>query len=178
MHQSVMDFVAAVVEQFGLRDAKNVMEIGSYDVNGSVRGLFAASATPAYVGVDARHGPGVDLVHSSGYPLPFPDGRFDVAVSTETLEHDRRPWLTVAEMGRLIKPDGIVIVTARGFGFPQHDYPSDYWRFTPEGLFILLQDAGLRVVGTCADPDPTAPGVLGIARKLVISAMGSVLPKN
>jgi len=42
------------------------------------------------------------------------------------------------EVYRVLKPDGIVVVTSV-MNFPIHEYPFDYWRFTPEGFKSLLK---------------------------------------
>src|SRR5690606_27806966 len=54
MHESVLAWVAGQVHARGLA-ALDVIELGSYDVNGSVRPLFVGD----YTGIDMRPGPGV-----------------------------------------------------------------------------------------------------------------------
>lgn len=61
-----------------------ILEIGSLDINGTVRDFFTACD---YVGVDLEPGPGVDLV-ASGHELDLALGSFDVAVSAECFEHN------------------------------------------------------------------------------------------
>lgn len=145
MHDSVREFVADVVEAQQIA-GRSVLEMGSLDVNGTVRDFF----TGPYVGIDAQAGPGVDYVCRS-WDTPFEAGSFDVVVSTEMLEHDERPALTFKEANRLLPHHGHLIVTARGPGFPQHDYPSDYWRFTPDDMSTLARAAGFEVVRSVAD---------------------------
>lgn len=136
----VYDWVEDVVKRHGLGRSQ-VLEVGSLDVNGSVSGVFYGR----YWGVDIRCGPGVDQV-ADGEALPFPDGSYAVVISTDTLEHVERPWRFVAEMGRVVKPGGHVIVTTVGYDFPEHDHPHDFWRFGKGALEILLGDAGLDVI--------------------------------
>ncbi len=160
MHASVYTFVETAVARYGMHGP--TLEVGSYNVNGSTRHLFELP----YTGIDTRPGPGVDLVvdGSIGY-YQANAGTFGVVVSTETLEHDPRPWVTVNGMGLALRPGGWCVLTARGYGFPVHDYPSDYWRFTPEAFAILLYDAGLTVLEVSPDPDPASPGVFAVALK-------------
>src|SRR5437660_12882406 len=85
-HPEQRGFFAAVAEanQRLITGAK-VLEIGSYDVNGSVRSLF--SAAHEYVGVDLQGGPGVDLI-AFGNEIDHPDGSYDVTLSGSCFEHD------------------------------------------------------------------------------------------
>jgi SAM-dependent methyltransferase len=151
MHDSVMAWVGREVRAHGLR-TRATLEVGSLDVNGSVRRHFAGD----YVGVDMRDGPGVDIVGTAD-ALPFPDGAFDVVVSTEMLEHDPSPWLSLAEMRRVLRPGGHLLLTTRGNGFGEHHEPDDFWRFMPGSMPRLLELAGCEPVAM--ETDPEVPGV-------------------
>lgn len=146
-----MSWVRSQVAEHGLAP-KRTLEVGSLDVNGSVRPLFRGT----YVGVDMRAGPGVDVVATAD-ALPFVDASFDVVVSTEMLEHDPAPWLSLPEMGRVLRAGGHLILTTRGNGFGEHDEPSDYWRFLPAARSRLLELAGCSPVAMALDPE--MPGV-------------------
>ena len=158
MHDSVMGWVAGEVAGHGLA-ARHVLEVGSLDVNGSVRPLFAGP----YTGVDMRSGPGVDVVAFAD-ALPFPDSSFDVVVSTEMLEHDPSPWLSLAEMGRVLRPGGHLVLTTRGNGFGEHLEPGDYWRFMPGARGRLLELAGCDAVTMALDPEVPGIFVHGVRR--------------
>ena len=93
------------------------IEIGSYDVNGTLRSTFAGATT--YVGVDLEHGPGVDLV-AFGHEVDEPDGAFDVAVSGSCFEHDPHWRETFTNMVRLTRPGGLVAFSCASNGFPEH----------------------------------------------------------
>ena len=94
-----MQWVAEKRDEFNLIGPK-ILEVGSYDVNGSVRPLFSRAGS--YVGVDFRPGPGVDLTMNA-HCLKFPDRSFDLVISTEMLEHDDQFWVSLQEMGRVLK---------------------------------------------------------------------------
>jgi len=117
-HEQQSRFVSLVDALFlpkskgGLR----VLEVGSHEVNGSNRRVFPGSN---YTGVDLCAGPGVDIV-SSGHELKFPDGAFDVTLSTECFEHNPHWRETFANMHRMTAPDGVVIVTCAGRGRLEH----------------------------------------------------------
>ena len=154
MHESVLSWAAKEVAIREISELRT-LEVGSCDVNGTVRQFFKGD----YVGVDRDEGPGVDQQVVPGEPLPFDDDSFDVVISTEMLEHDMRPWKTVCEMARVLKPGGTMLLTARGYdergAFHVHN-PPDYWRYSGDALGVLALDAGL--VNISVYRDPQVPG--------------------
>lgn len=159
MHESVHEWIGQKVDQYGLVD-QFVLEVGSYNVNGTVRDWF----TGPYVGIDIRQGPQVDMVASSHH-IPFRDNVFDVVLSCEVLEHDPFFWVSMREVGRVLKPGGHLLLTTRGFGFPQHDYPWDLWRFSLQTVPILLSEAALIHVESQEDPQDEHEGIFLVGRK-------------
>jgi len=100
----------------------SVLEIGSLNINGTVRDLFADCT---YVGVDVAPGPGVDVV-GLGQELDYADEAFDVAISAECFEHNPA-WLeTFANMRRMCS--GLVVFTCATEGRAEHGTA----RSTPE----------------------------------------------
>jgi len=151
VHDSVRSWAASIVWGFGLAELPT-LEVGSLDVNGGVRGLF----TGEYVGIDMRPGPGVDI-EMNAHALGFVDDRFDVVVCTEVLEHDPAFWQTLAEIGRVLRPGGHLILTTRGNGFMLHEFPGDLWRFMPDSGEVLAVLASCECIESIADPQ--APGI-------------------
>lgn len=78
----------------------------------------------------------------NGDRLPFEDGSFDTVLSIQVLEHTPHPRLLVAEMARVLKKDGALILAAP-FSFRLHEEPHDYFRYSPHGLRELCHEAGL-----------------------------------
>lgn len=157
MHRSVNEWVDGMINDFGLA-ARRTLEVGSYNVNGSVRDSF----TGLYVGLDMRNGTGVDIVGNAA-SLPFTDRAFGVVVSTEMLEHCSKPYEAVREMGRVLSSRGTLLLTARGPGFPRHGYPDDFFRFTPGDFEAMMHVADVQPV--LIQQDPEHPGVFGIGVK-------------
>lgn len=126
-----------------------VLEVGSFDVNGSPRIHFTDKQRfPSYVGIDMRDGPSVDVVMNS-QNIGFPDESFDVIVDSERMEHDNRFWVTVKEQYRVARPGAHILLTTRSWGaFPPHDYPSDYWRFMDNGVRDVLEYGGFKCLAT------------------------------
>lgn len=163
MHESVLQWVGETLMSADIA-GRSVLEVGSYDVNGSVRPTVLALEPASYTGVDQSAGPGVDQVVSAvDLVAKFGAGSFDVVISTEMLEHveDWRP--IVAEMVNVLAPGGLLVLTTRSPGFPYHPYPVDTWRYTVDGMGQILAAAGL--VARELVSDPQAPGVFAIARK-------------
>lgn len=158
MHESVFAWVAERVAALGLGAATPVLEVGSCDVNGSIRCHFDQKD---YTGVDIAEGPGVDVVVRPT-ELPFVADRFAVVVSTEMLEHAEFPERVVGEMIRVLHPSGTLLLTTRSEGFPYHN-PPDYHRFSAEQLGSLLRGAGF--VRCIVTMDPQVPGVFAVAYK-------------
>jgi SAM-dependent methyltransferase len=76
-----------------------------------------------------------------GSVLPLADGEVDAVLCTETLEHVQEPAFFLNELKRALAPRGRLILTVP-FAARWHFVPYDYWRFTPSGLKLLLQQAG------------------------------------
>jgi len=105
-----------------------VVEIGSQNVNGSIKEHFPGVA---YVGVDFAPGKDVDVVLEDPYRLPFPDDHADAIVTSSCFEHSEFFWLTFVECARVLKPGGLMYLNAPSNG-PVHGYPVDCWRFYPD----------------------------------------------
>ncbi|WP_344302266.1 hypothetical protein [Nocardioides bigeumensis] len=115
-----------------IKDAK-VLEIGSYDVNGSVRRTFAAASE--HVGVDLVEGPGVDRI-GFGHEVVDATGTYDITLSTECFEHDPHWRETFANMVRLTRPGGLVTFTCASRGRPEHGTQRTQPSMSPGTQFV------------------------------------------
>jgi len=101
-----------------------------------------------HVGVDLPSGPhGTDAVDviGSAYDTTLEDGSFDVVLCSEVLEHLETPLVAIEEMHRLLRTDGIVILTVPFF-WHIHEAPRDFYRYTKFGLRYLLETGGFEVI--------------------------------
>jgi len=129
MTPAIQEWVRSKIECGMIPKGGKILEIGSRDVNGSVRQFFDGQ----YIGIDAEAGPGVDMV-SSAHELHIYAGTFDTVLCLEMLEHDPKPWLTRAEMYRVLKPGGTMVISVPTNGFPEHKYPLDCFRYLPDAF--------------------------------------------
>src|SRR5688500_11947557 len=80
----------------------------------------------------------------NGDSLPFDAESFDTVLSVQVLEHTPHPARLIADMARVMKRDGLLILMAP-FSFRLHEEPHDYFRYTPHGLRELCERAALEV---------------------------------
>jgi hypothetical protein len=92
----------------------SVLEIGSLDINGTVRDFYNATK---YIGVDVGEGKGVDIV-AEGQDLDFDNRSFDVTVSAECFEHNPYWKETFLNMYRMASK--FVIFTCASEGRSEH----------------------------------------------------------
>ncbi|MBU3926059.1 class I SAM-dependent methyltransferase [Patescibacteria group bacterium] len=94
---------------------------------------------PNRTAVDIINHKDVDVVADVHNLSMFKDAEFENVLCTEALEHFYNPFLAISEIKRVLKKNGILILTTR-FIFPLHEVPNDYFRFTEYGLKYLLKD--------------------------------------
>lgn len=108
--------------------------------------LFTDQVT-AHVGVDlptSRSRSTVVDVYASGLALPFRAGAFDAVLCTEVLEHVPEPNQLLAEVARVLRPGGALVLTVPWL-WATHELPHDYYRYTEFGLRYLLTANGFTV---------------------------------
>lgn len=135
---------------------RRVLEVGSYDVNGSLRPGLTALGPARYLGVDLEEGPGVDeICDATEIVARHGEAAWDVVVCTELLEHVWDWRAVVRNLKGALAPGGKLVVTTRSIGFPYHLFPFDFWRFeVPDARMIFGDLVDLRV-----EPDPEMAGV-------------------
>ncbi len=147
MHAAAYSFVADMVTKFG--PFVTVLEVGSRDVNGSVRGLFNGAA---YTGVDVVDGPGVDVVADAAESLP--GGPYDAVVCCETFEH-ASGWVAIVDnASRVLASGGWLLMTMAGPGREPHSAidgghvraGEHYANIDPDELGSAVRHAGLATI--------------------------------
>jgi len=109
--------------------------------------------TSEYIGIEhegvfpsthASSAEGRPDLYYDGHRLPFEDKSFDTVLSVQVLEHTPKPQSLLNEMARVLRPGGLLILSAP-FSARLHEQPHDYFRYTPHGLRSMCEEAGLDV---------------------------------
>jgi len=118
------------------------LEVGAKDYGNTqdLRSVFHGQGE--YVGVDIEPGPGVDVVADFTRPFAEVDSRlggqrFGTIFCLSVMEHCAQPLAMAENLTRLLLPGGKICISAP-FAYQFHAYPSDYWRFTHEGVKLLF----------------------------------------
>ncbi len=134
------EFGRIVIKEDDIR-GKDILEVGAYDVNGSMRPHVQSLNPRKYVGVDIAAGPGVDFVADVTALLDhFEYGSFDVVIATEVLEHVKNWRKAVSNIKHIVKPGGRVIITVPSKGCGFHGCPEDHWRYESEDIKTIFSD--------------------------------------
>jgi len=121
MHTQAMKFVESIKDSMPqyFNDV-DVFEVGSQNINGTVRNLFKPNR---YLGVDLYDGRDVDWVGTATQYIDshIEDVRaFHVSISTEVFEHDKEWRDTFMAMYHATKLGGLVLFTCATTGRSEH----------------------------------------------------------
>lgn len=116
-----------------------IYEFGSYQVSGQINFANLRKFFPnkKYIGADMRKGPGVDVILNL-HEIKLPAESVGTVLLLDTIEHVEFPRKALNEIYRILKPDGILIISSH-MNYAIHSHPFDYWRFTPEAFRSLLK---------------------------------------
>jgi len=185
-HKEQFEFIQRVRDAFpDFFQSKRVLEIGSLDINGTVRGFFSDCE---YLGLDVAEGKGVDLV-LEGQDYDAPDRSYDLVISCEAMEHNPHWKETLDNMIRLTRPGGLIIMSCATIGRPEHGTPRSepssspltvekgwnyYWNLTPTDIRnkVKLKDlAAWRMACNWDSYDLYFLGIKGPAMKTPVESI-------
>jgi SAM-dependent methyltransferase len=81
--------------------------------------------------------PCIDILCDIADMKSIPDESIGLVLNCESLEHIQYPQKAIDEIHRVLRPNGLLILTTV-MHFKIHRTPKDYWRFTPDGIELLL----------------------------------------
>lgn len=168
MHYSSLMIVRQLLKQHLLTDAAlmsrplRVLDVGGADVNGSYRTLFERIGAN-YRAADIALGSGVDVVIAPDGRIDLESNSCDVVVSGQTFEHAWNFWALFAEMVRVCRVDGLIIVIAPSDG-SEHRYPVDCYRFLPDSFRALADSNDVDLVECFRSPFGPFFDLVGVFR--------------
>jgi SAM-dependent methyltransferase len=120
-------------------EGRNVLDIGCGTM--PYRPIFRARGAQ-YIGADIDGTPDI-LIDDEG-SLGLVDESVDYVVSFQVLEHVRDVPAYLSTIRRVLRNDGRMFISTHGV-WPYHPHPTDFWRWTRDGLRVTLEDAGFQV---------------------------------
>lgn len=78
----------------------------------------------------------VDII-ADVHDIPLEDSSVDAVIVTGLIEHIKNPVSAVDELYRILKPNGTIFASVP-FIQPYHPHPTDFQRFTIEGIEMLF----------------------------------------
>jgi SAM-dependent methyltransferase len=185
MHPQIAEAIHQIVRDSGMTPAR-VLEVGGVVGPKSLLAAPELQQAERYCLnlVPMRSSDGIRTVTGSGNDMHmFPNESFDMVLSNATLEHDKHFWLTVAEMRRVLRPDGLMVIGVPGFlpnqpedtskstsTFRVH-YKFDYYRFSTQAVEEVFFD-GMYDVTLFPILEP--PRIIGYGRKSALPNRAAV----
>ena len=136
VHDTAREHGRLFFQLYGSDTLRTVVELGSQDVNGTLREHCPLNVH--YIGLDIMPAKGVDLVINPDLPLPLVSESVDAVVTSSAFEHDVCFWATFLELVRILRPGGLLYVNVPSNG-AFHRYPLDCWRFYPDAGVALTR---------------------------------------
>jgi SAM-dependent methyltransferase len=128
---------------------KSVLEIGAYNINGTIRDVVMPLTPASYVGVDLVAGPGVDEICDACHLVDvYGSKAFEVIIACSLLSYIKDWRSAISNMKQVCKSKGILFIVTvsrwqyRTFG----DDTRDYWRFSARDLRHIFSDCLINVL--------------------------------
>ena len=116
-HFQQLKFIECTNEYLSSPVFNHVLEIGSYDINGSIKEIFSFNN---YLGLDLIDGPGVDKVYDGADMSFLPDASFDLVISSECFEHNPHWENNIVDMYQKLRSNCHMLVTCASRGRAEH----------------------------------------------------------
>jgi len=140
VYQKIRNNVSAFInQQAGIYDSDLVklLDIAPQEHAGARQ--FFLNSQVFTADIDEKSGANYIIDICKNNEKEVPSSTFDIIVCTEVLEHTLNPFLAIEEIHRLLKPEGVLLMSTP-FDFRIHGPLPDCWRFTEHGIKALLND--------------------------------------
>ncbi|MDO9215271.1 MAG: methyltransferase domain-containing protein [Methylococcales bacterium] len=143
-HYISLSLIGNWLQDVAFSEASGVML--DYGCGGQPYKNFFMPKLSRYIGADVSAADGIclDIEIEPQQALALDGASIDTLLSTQTLEHIEDIEFYISECARLVRPDGVLILTAP-MQWRHHEVPYDYWRFTRYGLISLLERHGFSI---------------------------------
>ncbi|MAE71317.1 MAG: hypothetical protein CME06_12730 [Gemmatimonadetes bacterium] len=152
-------FVRRIVEDLVKHDVVSgkIIDVGAgWDgVLGEDCDQWLTRGENSHIRLDQETYPRTDIVANAQHMPDVDTDAFDSLLCLEVLEHCTNPFELSREILRVLRPGGAAVISAP-MNYVIHEHPGDYWRFTPDGLKMLLND-GADVIREDVEGDPEHP---------------------
>ncbi len=125
-----------------------------------------------YLTADLAGNDRADITIARDGGLPLASGVASAVLSSQVLEHVPDPRRYLAEAHRVLAPDGVLLLSTHG-AWRYHPDPTDYWRWTREGLELELDNAGFHPIWMRGVLGPSATAV-----QLLQDSLAVALPRG
>ncbi|MGA2516679.1 MAG: class I SAM-dependent methyltransferase [Thermodesulfobacteriota bacterium] len=134
MREAIVNYVKWAIERFSFEEP--ILDTCAGWEPNFYRPLFPGKR---YIKQDMRDfdPPCIDMICDITDMKPISDESVGLVLNLESLEHLPYPQKGIDEIYRVLRPDGLLILTTV-MHFKIHRAPKDYWRFTPDGIELLL----------------------------------------
>ena len=124
---------------------KNILDVGC-----GIKPYESLFKGAYYVGIDIEGGghkdekKKIDILFD-GKNIPFDEKSFDLIICTQVLEHTLDYEYLLKEMYRVLKDDGILLITAP-LVWNEHEIPYDFFRFTKFAYKEIFSKIGFKII--------------------------------
>lgn len=149
IRDNVSHFLEQNAEQFDSSSIK-ILDIAPQDHAGAKKSFLASQVLTA--DIDEKSGANYIIDICMNNENKIATGTFDIVVCTEVLEHTLNPFSAVNEIHRILKYNGLLLMTTP-FNFRIHGPLPDCWRFTEYGIRALLKGFEIIQIEPLEDED-------------------------